>query len=84
MVLPHARASAVQLSLEAEGDLVVLQVKDNGVGFDAGTVPAGHMGLGTMGERAGALGGEYGVESAVGHGTTVNARIPLGKWRLPD
>jgi signal transduction histidine kinase len=59
-----------------------LRVTDNGIGFDAAKVPAGHMGLGTMRQRTEALGGDYTVESHPGKGTTITVRVPLKDWQL--
>jgi signal transduction histidine kinase len=45
-------------------------------------VPAGHMGLGTMGQRARMLQAEYSVDSRPGEGTIVTVRVPLAPWQL--
>ncbi|HKP52934.1 MAG TPA: PAS domain S-box protein [Chloroflexia bacterium] len=82
-IVKHARASRVEMSIEAEPGLVTLRVSDDGIGFDIARVPPGHMGLGTMRQRAEALGGEYKVESRPGEGTTVTVRVPLQEWSLP-
>jgi signal transduction histidine kinase len=79
----HARASKVEVCLEAVDGEMTLRISDNGIGFDPRGVRAGHMGLGTMGQRAAALGGEYRVESAPGKGTTITVRVPLAPWILP-
>lgn len=76
-IVKHAQANKVDITLQLENDLLLLQVRDDGVGFDVEKVPAGHMGLGTMGQRAAALNADYRVESAPGAGTTVSVRLPL-------
>jgi signal transduction histidine kinase len=83
-VVKHARATRVEILLDyhAEDRVVSLSIADNGVGFDQSQVPAGHMGLGTMGQRAASLGAEYTVDSRLGVGTTVTVRVPLAEWRL--
>ena len=65
----------VQLE-ERDGGYVV-QVRDDGKGFDPGvqTVP-GHLGLPAMRERADLAGGWFRIESAPGEGTVVEAWIP--------
>jgi PAS domain S-box-containing protein len=83
-VVKHAKASQVLVRLTTEGENFTLTVRDNGVGFDRSKVPAGHLGLGTMGQRAAALGGEYAVESTPGAGTTVTVRLPLTDWQVPE
>ena len=56
-VVKHARATRAVVSIQARDGFVILQVRDDGIGFAADTVPAGHMGLDTMRQRAEALGG---------------------------
>jgi signal transduction histidine kinase len=79
-VARHARASRVDLTLSYLGDLVLLDIQDNGVGFSVdarsgGTVEMGGYGLLAMRERMLGVGGELVVESAPGDGTTVAARV---------
>lgn len=79
-VREHAGAGRVALTLTYHLDEVVLDVRDDGRGFDPGQVRAsntrGH-GLAGIRERAAALGGHADVESAPGEGTTVSVRFPL-------
>jgi len=82
-VVKHARATRAEVKIGVDDRFITLQVSDDGVGFDPASVPAGHMGLGTMGQRTAALGGEYSVQSAPpGEGTTVIVRLPLAEWQL--
>jgi signal transduction histidine kinase len=76
--IKHARASQVALELNGGPRELVLQVSDNGVGFEAGNGPVpGHLGLRSMQERAATLGGTVSVESAPARGTRVLVRIPV-------
>ncbi len=75
----HAHPTRVTVQLDDKDHLVTLRVTDNGMGFDAHADYEGHYGLKTMRERAGALGGEVTIASAVGAGTTVRAEIPLSE-----
>ncbi len=82
----HARARRVHLSLRTLGDVGVLGIRDNGVGFNPAR-PArprkkGSLGLLGMRERATYLGGTLRVVSRRGAGTSVEARIPLAA-RIP-
>jgi signal transduction histidine kinase len=79
-IVKHAKAKKATVYMEVKERWVTLTVGDDGVGFDPEEVAAGHMGLGTMGQRAEQLGGEYEVRSRVGEGTTVRVRIPLQRW----
>jgi PAS domain S-box-containing protein len=72
----HARAGKVAISLNRDLDSTSVEVRDNGLGFDAGADFPGHLGLRSMRERATRLGGTLEVLSAPGSGTTVRARIP--------
>lgn len=78
----YAAASHVVIRLRRSDRTVTLEVRDDGTGFDphrlahAG-IEQQHLGLLGIRERAALLGGSAHVESAIGHGTTVTARIPL-------
>ncbi|MGW2698989.1 sensor histidine kinase [Streptomyces sp. NPDC001340] len=78
----HARATTVEVTLGRCGDHVVLDVVDDGIGFDPAELPApdperGGFGVASMRARLDALGGTLTIESAPGHGTALAARLPL-------
>ena len=74
----HARASAVQVSLQRLDGGVQLAVRDNGAGFDpAQQRDRPSLGHASMRQRVYQLNGELEVESAPGQGTTVLAWVPL-------
>jgi len=75
----HAQATAVQLTLSYFGDVVILDVQDNGVGVNGAEPSAfvGGYGLKAMRERAEQLGGEVEVESEPNDGTTIVMSIPI-------
>jgi len=79
-VAKHAEAGRVGVTLSYFADAVVLDVRDDGVGFDPGTVgvrPDGTgMGLGGMRERLARIDGSLVVESAPGEGTALVATLP--------
>jgi signal transduction histidine kinase len=54
---------------------VILEVSDNGTGFDPG-LASGGLGLASMRERAAAVGGVLRVTSAPGAGTRVRLAVP--------
>jgi signal transduction histidine kinase len=68
-VVRHSEASHATVSVEVEGNHVVLTVNDNGVGFVAPVGPG--MGLRNLTSRARELGGECVVDSAPARGTLV-------------
>lgn len=75
--LTHAHASEIRVHLHHDEDYVRLVVEDNGIGFDARVTKADHFGLIIMRERAEDVGGLVHVDSALGEGTIVAARLPV-------
>jgi signal transduction histidine kinase len=78
-VRKHAAASRVTVTLSYLDDLTMLDVHDDGIGFEhAATVAAAGAGLGlhAMAERVAALGGSLAVESAPGEGATIAVEVP--------
>jgi len=73
----HAAATSVTLTLSWLGDELVVDVRDDGIGFDPAAVVRGR-GLDGMGERLSAAGGRLEIESRPGDGTTVVAVLPRG------
>lgn len=82
-VRKHASATKVTLTLSYLDDVVVLDLADDGVGFDpaATTAAGGGLGLRAMRERVAELGGHLTVESAQGEGTTIAAELPTSSER---
>ncbi|MFF2216124.1 GAF domain-containing sensor histidine kinase [Streptomyces antibioticus] len=78
--LRHSGAAQVDVTLHKRGTATVLRVTDDGSGFEpAATRRAGrHLGLVSMRDRAGGVGGTLTVESAPGKGTTIEMEAPGG------
>lgn len=73
----HARATRLRVSLAQVGDRVVLEVADNGHGFEPSQkVTVETHGLANMEERARAVSGTMTIASVLGKGTTVQVAIP--------
>lgn len=70
-IAKHARARHVEVLLNCSAESVELAVRDDGSGFDLQRVPADHLGLRIMRERAAAIGAQLDIESQPGHGTRV-------------
>ncbi|MFI5824026.1 sensor histidine kinase [Streptomyces rishiriensis] len=77
----HARASRVGVTLSFLGDEVLLDIRDDGRGFDPQAVRrrtrTGGFGLDGMRARAERVAGALTVESAPGQGTALSAHVPL-------
>jgi len=77
--LQHASPTSVLVSIQVSGEppeqQVILDVSDDGVGFDMSAPGAGGIGLSSMKERAEKLGGELAIQSIPGKGTVVIATI---------
>ena len=56
-VIKHAEATRVDIMLLNQPDRVTLHIRDDGRGFDPQVIPAGHMGISIMAERAQKIGG---------------------------
>jgi len=78
----HAEAETIWVRLKREGDLFLLEIEDNGVGFNVGSVDAsydqrGSLGMVNMRERAELVNGLLQLESAEGKGTRIQLLVPL-------
>jgi signal transduction histidine kinase len=76
-IVKHAHASAVFLRLEKQDNELVLEVRDDGKGFDPAEPFQGHLGLRSMKERATRLGGTCSLASTPAQGTWLCVRLPL-------
>lgn len=79
-VARHAGATKATVRLVPQGDDLVMDISDNGRGFEAMAAPSdGHFGMANMRDRATALHGTLSVESGAGSGTRIIVRIPAGR-----
>jgi signal transduction histidine kinase len=77
----HARAQLVTVRLTAEAAEALVEVEDDGVGFEP-DAPGG-FGLTGMRDRVRDTGGELDIASAPGQGTRVRVRIPVAAGVTP-
>jgi signal transduction histidine kinase len=76
--LAYSQAARMEITLEAEGNEIMLQVRDFGRGFDIGSIDqGGGLGLISMRERIQMVGGTLAVRSGPGEGTQVEAKCSL-------
>jgi signal transduction histidine kinase/ligand-binding sensor domain-containing protein len=78
----HAACSEVIIAFQLRGDRLVLDVSDNGVGFDPSTISDG-LGLTNMRRRAERLGGTCEIRVGPEGKTTVHAVVPAGTLARP-
>lgn len=78
--LRHAHATTVTVTLDSRGKGARLRISDDGRGFDPTAVRrAGrHLGLVSMRDRAGGVGGGLTVQSEPGKGTVIEMEVPGG------
>lgn len=75
-VVRHAQATEVKIALSRSGDLLTLQVQDNGIGM-AGQPANRGCGLVGIADRVTAAGGKFAIDSQPGAGTLLSLSIPL-------
>jgi signal transduction histidine kinase len=75
-ILKHARAHTVNVTLHRKGSQVILEISDDGVGFDVAEVcREGKMGLSDMQSHAEELGGMLSIISTPGNGTMIRVEV---------
>lgn len=75
----HAQATQIQVLIDMGQDRVLVVVEDNGSGFDVDEAMNNKdkIGLSTLRDRLGMIGGEFNVQSSLGQGTRAEFTIPL-------
>ena len=82
-VQKHSKASRVAISLTKQGEMLHIELEDDGTGFpfsgnyDLSELEVLRIGPGSIKRRVRSLGGEMVVSSRPGHGATLRIRIPL-------
>ena len=83
----HSRAHCAQVTLKRETGCLMMEVQDDGVGFNPDVMPLGRasgFGLASMRERLALVGGELTIESHRGSGTRVCVRAPVSELQSID
>ncbi|MFW6102532.1 MAG: PAS domain-containing sensor histidine kinase [Chloroflexota bacterium] len=76
-VARHANASEVTVVLTCQGDVLRLEIRDNGCGFDPAEIGLRSSGISGMQDRAYLAGGTLTVDSSPGSGTGVSCELPV-------
>ena len=80
-IVKHANAQRAEVDLRVTARSLELTIVDDGRGFDVDSVPAGHLGIGIMRERADGIGANLAIESRPGTGTRVSLTWPADQDR---
>lgn len=79
----HAQASMITVNVYKQEDVILVNISDNGVGFDTTEAEkkamdrGGHLGMINLRERAEMVGGTLRMESARGKGTSITVVVPI-------
>jgi two-component system, NarL family, sensor kinase len=76
-IAQHAAARQASLHLSITPEQVILEIKDDGRGFEPGRVPPERFGLTGLNERVRLLGGGLELKSTPGAGTVLRVSVPL-------
>jgi signal transduction histidine kinase len=77
-IAKYSKANHVHVDLRVENGFLVLEISDDGIGFDALSKPSGN-GLNTMRRRAESLGGTVQIDSKPGKGCRLSARMEIAR-----
>jgi signal transduction histidine kinase len=72
----YALASHADITLSSSEDQVIIEVRDNGQGFDVDKIATSSHGLAGMLHRVETAGGKFLIESSPGQGTHIRANLP--------
>jgi len=76
--LKHSGSKRFHVSLQGKSNVLLLSVRDEGIGFETSNVLTGRgLGLTSMKERIKLVAGELRIESQPGKGTTIHVRVPI-------
>jgi signal transduction histidine kinase len=72
----HARARTARVRIESAANCVVMEIADDGCGFEPGATRTGHFGLDSMRSRAAEIGADLSIASAPQRGTVIRVSVP--------
>jgi signal transduction histidine kinase len=83
-VVKHAQASTAWVSVEEQPGRVIVEIRDDGLGFEPDVDHPGHFGLESMRGRAAEIGAQLSITSGPGRGTVVRIEAPAEGDVRPD
>jgi NarL family two-component system sensor histidine kinase YdfH len=76
-ITKHASAQNVGIHVGMKGENLLVTIRDDGEGFDASSIPAGHYGILGIKERLRLVNGSFEIQSEIDKGTTLRIELPL-------
>lgn len=73
----HGHAKNVEVRICGEAGALLVEINDDGVGFDVGAVDRGRFGLEGIRQRAQLFGGRAEIQSSPGAGSRIKVRLPI-------
>jgi signal transduction histidine kinase len=83
-VAKHAQASRATVRVEERAERAIVEIRDDGCGFDPTGSPTGHYGLQSMRSRAAEIDAVLTIMSSPGGGTVIQIEVPLGARQSDD
>ncbi|MCA9265757.1 MAG: MASE1 domain-containing protein, partial [Planctomycetales bacterium] len=80
-VRQHSRATRASIGLVQMGEMIRLEIEDNGIGFDPETIQPHHFGVGGIVRRAELFGGRALIDTSSDDGTRISVTLPMN---VPD
>ena len=73
----HSGAATIRAHIDTSETQVIINVEDDGKGFNVEQIMEDSMGIKVIKERVDILGGEFNIDTAIGQGTRIGFTIPL-------
>ena len=78
-IIKHSKANSVEVAVSKTDGNIVINIKDDGIGFDIKKVASKGFGLQNMSKRVNLLIGTLDIESEIDKGTNVTINIPINE-----
>jgi signal transduction histidine kinase len=76
-IIKHADANLVKVKVTMQGNLLAIEIKDDGKGFDINDARRFGNGLDNIKKRMSEIKADYQIKSEPGTGTTINLSVPV-------
>ncbi|MFL5946369.1 MAG: sensor histidine kinase, partial [Gaiellaceae bacterium] len=75
-VVKHADTASAHVRIDLDDEVVTMEIRDVGNGFDPTATSAGRHGIESMKSRATEIGGRLSIATRVGQGTAITVTLP--------